>query len=88
MLKFEGQFKVGQKIKAFDFQPMSDRPSSYIIGTVIEEKNTEHRFNAYKIVILKRVFAGVEEHDEVGDFGWVPHGVSKYNEYDERVQAV
>lgn len=84
MLKFEGKFKVGQKIKAFDFEPMEGRKPSYIIGTVIEEKNTEHHFNAYKIVILKRVFAGIEEHDEVGDFGWVPHQVSMC-EYDNRV---
>ena len=84
MLKFEGKFKVGQKIKAFDFMPTSDRPDSYLVGTVIDENCDEHGFKSFKVVITKRVFGGVEETAEIGDFGWVPQQVA-FMEYDGRI---
>lgn len=33
-LKFQDKFKVGDKIKAYDFEPMPDRPDRFVVGTV------------------------------------------------------
>lgn len=35
MLKFENTASVGDKIKAFDFKPLSDRDDSYLVGRVV-----------------------------------------------------
>ncbi len=35
-LKFQNKFKVGEKIKAYDFQPMPDRDDRYVVGTIIK----------------------------------------------------
>lgn len=35
MLKFESIANVGDKIKAFDFQPMEGRDDNYLVGRVI-----------------------------------------------------
>jgi len=37
MLKFEGKFELGQRIKAFHFMPMSDRDDQYVIGTIFDD---------------------------------------------------
>ena len=37
MLKFENTANVGDKIKAFDFQPMEGRNDSYLVGRVISK---------------------------------------------------
>lgn len=34
-VNFENVAEVGEKIQAYDFKPMSDRPDYYVIGTVI-----------------------------------------------------
>ena len=34
-LKFEG-LEIGTRIRSYHFQPMSDRPDSYIEGTILE----------------------------------------------------
>lgn len=35
MLKFESVAKIGESIKAFDFEPMPGRPDRYVIGPVV-----------------------------------------------------
>ena len=35
-LKFQNKFKVGDKIKAYDFEPMPDRPDRFVVGSVIK----------------------------------------------------
>lgn len=37
MLKFESIANVGDKIKAFDFQPIEGRKDQYLVGRVIEK---------------------------------------------------
>ena len=37
MLKFENTANVGDMIRAYDFEPMSDRPDSYLVGEVLEK---------------------------------------------------
>jgi len=35
-LRFQGLFKVGDKIRAYDFQPAPDREDRYVVGTVVK----------------------------------------------------
>jgi hypothetical protein len=37
MLKYENVAQVGDVIKAYDFEPMSDRKDSYLIGEVVKK---------------------------------------------------
>jgi hypothetical protein len=92
MLKFENTAEVGDLIKAFDFQPMSDRPDSFLVGHVIA-KGTDHsigghnvRFGAYTVKVIHRVFAGEIVHD-CQDEVFVPFETS-FTEHDERVTVV
>lgn len=87
MLKFEGKFKVGDIIKAYDFEPMSDRPDSFILGKVVEEKNDEHGFAAYKVIQIKHVVFGNELTEDANTEAWIPHQVS-FMEYDNRIEKV
>ena len=38
-MKYQNVANVGQKIKAYDFQPLDGRPEAFAIGTVIEKKD-------------------------------------------------
>ncbi len=84
MLKFEDKFKVGDKIKALDFMPRPDVADSYIVGVVLEEKNTEQGFNAYKIEITDTVWAGKSDAEDNGEFAWIPHEMSAFD-FDNRI---
>lgn len=87
MLKFEGKFKVGEVIKAYDFMPMSNRPDSYIVGRIVDDFNVQHHVQTYKVEIIEHVFAGEIDHDETGTEAWIPHEVPIL-EYDNRIQKV
>ena len=34
MLKFEGKFAVGNRVRAYDFKPSSDRPEQFVEGVI------------------------------------------------------
>ena len=54
MLKYENVAEVGDKIKAFDFEPMDERRDRYLIGEVIEKGHFEE-FHAdmFKVKVVK-----------------------------------
>lgn len=87
MLKFEGKFKVGEIIKAYDFMPMPDRPDSYIVGKIVDDYNVQHHFHAYKVEIIEQVWAGENDYSEVGGPAWIPHQVM-FMEFDGRIEKV
>lgn len=87
MLKFEGKFKVGQVIKAYDFMPIPGRPDSYIIGKVVDDYNVQHHFHAYKVDIIEHVVFGVADSRDVGTEAWIPMECMML-EYDNRIQLV
>ena len=37
MLKFENVAEIGDVIRAYDFEPMTDRPDHYVTGRVVEK---------------------------------------------------
>jgi len=81
MLRFENKFKVGQKIKAYDFKSMTGRPDRFIIGK-IEEITDKVGYKAY----VTRVTFDVDDH-RVGQLSYIPMGVSMM-EYNERIQLI
>ncbi len=88
MLKFEGKFKVGEVIQAYDFMPgRSDVADSFIIGRIVEDDNMEHGFKAYKVMQLEHIVAGEQMISDRGTMAWIPMEVS-IMEYDNRIQKV
>jgi len=90
--KFEG-FKVGEKIRAEDFEPCPGRGACYIEGGIVAVNragNSQRPYSHYVISISKDVFDGVEQldlsHSRLGDIGYVPMETSM--DWDSRVQAV
>ena len=49
MLKFEKTAEIGDLIKAYDFQPMSDRGDSYIVGKVTDKGMANGMYMAYTV---------------------------------------
>lgn len=82
-LKFETLAEIGQTIKAYDHQPMSDRPDYYVVGVVTGKGMTEHGFAAYTISVTEDTVFTEEARIEV----LVPFEVG-FMEYDERVSLV
>lgn len=39
MLKFEGKFVVGNRVRAYDFKPSSDRPEQFVEGVITSIDN-------------------------------------------------
>lgn len=86
MLKFEGQFKLGDRIKAFDFEPMEGRPDRFVVGQVTAIGYVADGYKAYTIRVEEDSTAeglySREGHDV-----FVPMEVSIF-EYDNRVTLV
>ena len=52
MLKFEKTAKVGDLIKAFDFEPIPDRQDRYIVGRVIKKVVKETDYAHYLVKVI------------------------------------
>lgn len=81
--------KPSDVIRSYDFKPMVGRPDCYVEGEVLEVKNQEHGYSAYKILVTKDQFGDevstVPGPDcRVGHVVYVPHQVS-FSEYAGRV---
>jgi hypothetical protein len=62
-LKFEGRFKVGQKIRAYDFAPRESVGPCYLEGPILAIRGhgeVDCQFPHYLVVVKKDVFAGEE----------------------------
>ena len=70
MLKYEGIAKVGDKIRAYDFEPLYPRPARYIEGVVkqvIDESHPDFKnlhYFAYHVTVTKDTL-GEGEHSRV-----------------------
>ena len=79
-LKFEGKFKVGDRIRGFDFRSSQDH---YIEGVIKETGWVKNRsFKAFTIDIDKDPEVG-----RVGQIGLVPMGMASFD-YDGRIILV
>ena len=73
MLKYEGKFSIGTRIRSYDFEPMSDRPDMYVEGRITRISDEFH-FLAYVIECDYDSRPG--EHTRVGVEVFVPMEVS------------
>ena len=78
----EDKAEVGEAIRSYDFEPMADRPSSYIEGIVISKRDF-----MYHIAVQNRVFAGKKEQVQVGETVQTPMRLVMM-EYPDRIQKV
>jgi hypothetical protein len=81
------KFKVGNTIRAYEFQPCAGRDDSYHEGKVVNECNTAHGYHAYEIEVTRHVFGGEACPESVGERVLVPHQVS-FREYAHRIVPV
>lgn len=82
MLKFENLAEVGNKIKAYDFEPMEGRPDRYLIGTVTAKGKTPLGFAGYTVTVTESSIP-----NRVGEEMLVPFGMV-FDEWDGRVSLV
>jgi len=78
------RFKVGDIIRAYEFQPMAGRDDCYHEGKVVETCNREHGFDAYILEVTRHVFGGQQESFRPGLQVMVPHLVA-FREYSHRI---
>lgn len=83
MLKFEALAKVGDTIKAFDFQPMPDREDRYVVGVVTARGMTKQGYVAYTISVTEDSAYERGMRREV----YVPYETS-FMDYDGRITLV
>lgn len=82
MLKFEGKFRKGQTIKAFDFEGRDD---CYLIGLITDDNNMEHGFKSYKVIIIEHLMGDLEiSHEDNDNIAWIPMELG-FMDYDNRV---
>lgn len=87
MLKFAETAQVGDKIRAYDFQPIRGQHEHFIIGTVVAKGPIHHpvegfyMFEGYTIEITG---ADSEDDSRIGDTGYVPF--ESMFDYDGRVE--
>jgi hypothetical protein len=92
-LKFEGTFKVGDVIRAYDFEPMDGRGDSFIIGRVLEEKAEGIEYSAYAVEVTMSVRGGKVDDESkrltanTGAVTYVPHEIS-FDDHDNRIVRV
>jgi hypothetical protein len=85
-LKYEGKFKVGDRIRAFDFKPRPERYSDPYMEGVVTGSTIEPRMGNAKVYVIHvdRDSMATDKHTRVGDVGYVPMEIA-YDEFDGRV---
>lgn len=81
MLKFENVAKINDRIRAFDFEPMINRPSYFIEGKIVDIK--DHFF-----VIEVDTDTCFPDHEEnrIGLLAKVPKEIRW--DYDDRIEII
>ena len=83
-LKFQGKFKEGDKIKAYDFEPMPGRPDRFIIGAVTKvdaESKSQPGALGYHVKVEKDEGSG----KRIGKTMFVPYEMGM--DYDDRISS-
>jgi len=74
MLKYENTAKIGDVIKAFDFEPMPSRDDVYLIGRVIDKGDIYRPDGSYAMTGYTVEVTGSDEwsNREIGETMYVP----------------
>jgi hypothetical protein len=84
-LKYEGKFKVGDVVRAYDFKPMTDRKNVYVQGKIVKAGTMVQGAKVYEVKIEND--SGKTSGRRIGDIAYVPMQVSMF-EYDGRIVKV
>jgi len=84
-LKYEGKFKVGDVVRAYDFKPMKDRKNVYVQGKIVKAGTMVQGAKVYEVKIEND--SGKTSGRRIGDIAYVPMQVSMF-EYDGRIVKV
>ena len=88
-MKFEHTADIGDVIKSYDFQPISNRDDSYIIGRVVDKgwiKAAYQRYTGYTVEVLQRVRLGEVVDVEPNERCYTPF--ESFFDFDERITKV
>lgn len=88
-MKFENVAEVGQKIRAYDFQPIEGREDQYIEGVVVEKGWIIHPETGHKLFKGFTISIDADSSEgrfRVGDSGYVPFETT--HDFDGRVQKI
>lgn len=84
-LKYENSFEIGDRIRAYDFQPMEGRNECYLEGVIVDT-TTEPGYRAFVVECDTDVFDGLMHDTRIGHKIFVPMETS--NDYDGRITSV
>jgi hypothetical protein len=87
VLSHANRFKIGQQIRAYEFQPMAGRNDCYHEGIVLDTCNREHGYDAYLIAVTRHIFDGESISFRAGCQIVVPHLLAR-REYNHRIIAI
>ena len=98
MMKFENTANIGDTIRAYDFQPMSDRPDSYLVGEVVAKgpifgklphsDREVYMCDGYTVLVTESVTSSeMYDAERVGAEMYVPFEMSM-SDFDNRVEVI
>ena len=86
-MKYEAVAKVGDEIKAFDFDPKTTK-ETFVQGIVLAKGHFDRGYYSYQIKLTKRIRNGVDVTDNAEDTTWyIPFEVSLF-EFENRVTLI
>jgi hypothetical protein len=87
-LKFDGIVKIGDKIRAYDFEPMEGRGGPYFVEGIVEGTDESYTHGHYKFFVVRCLVdsMAIGEHSRVGEIVFVPYETSF--DYDNRVTVI
>lgn len=83
-LKYENKFKVGERIRSYDWETAPGRKPCFIEGEILSINPPHLHHKAYEILVDRDVFNGREQTRRVGIKFYVPMEVA-FGEFDERI---
>lgn len=87
MLKFENTAELGDRIRAYDFEPMPGRDDRFVEGVVIDKGYHPEGYKCYTILCDFDSSTDDATYSRVSHNVYVPMGCSFF-EYDTRIQKV
>jgi len=78
--------KVGDEIKAFDFEPLEGRANCFIQGIVVEKGMTVRGYHGFTIEVTKKIVGGIERPIK-NKIMLVPYDLAE-QDYDNRITLI
>ena len=87
-LKFENTAKIGDEIKAYDFDPARVKGETFVQGVVIDKGDFDRGYMCYQIKLTNRFINDKDVTNTEDEKIWyIPYQVDLF-EFDNRVQKI